>query len=126
MGFVFNKGAYYGKRFFEGLKQAGAVSEGYADNVINRIDNNAGFCRSVLDANKQRINDHDKLLQMLGKKAGDPISDAEAIQSMFYNTEGQLQKGRVIGAAAGGYMAANMIGHGSLGIPLISNASWNR
>lgn len=123
MGF---SGAYYGKRFFEGLKQAGAVSEGYADNVINRISNNAGFCRSVLDANKQRIQDHEKLLQMFGKKTGDPISDAEAFQSMFYNTEGQLQKGRVAGAIAGGYMTANMIGHGSLGIPLISNASWNR
>ena len=50
----------------------------------------------------------------------------KAVKAMFMNDQGEYSKARIGGAIAGSYMAANVVGNGSLGIPFISTASWNR
>lgn len=54
------------------------------------------------------------------------LSAGERFAGMFLNDEGKFSGYRLAGGVAGSYMAANIIGHGSLGIPLLSTASWNR
>ena len=55
------------------------------------------------------------------------LSNSQMFHAMFMDKDtGNLAATRVGLGIAGGYMAANVIGHGSLGIPFISTASWNR
>lgn len=56
----------------------------------------------------------------------DKLNNTDAVKAMFMNDKGEYSKTRIGGAVAGSYMAANVIGHGSLGIPFISTASWDR
>lgn len=105
-----------------------------ARSTVNAMDAGAGFGNSVIAAGKTRMLENQKLLQALGKKTdsngileqGERITKADLAKSMFYNKQGEFQKGRAIAAGAGSYMAANVVGNGSLGIPFISTASWNR
>lgn len=54
------------------------------------------------------------------------FSTEDRIRAAFMNDKGEYSKTRIGVGVAGAYMGANLIGHGSLGIPFISNASWNR
>lgn len=56
----------------------------------------------------------------------DNMTTGKAINTLMRNDDGSLSKLKVGGAVASAYMGANLIGHGSLGIPFISTASWNR
>lgn len=119
-----------GKWFLErvaGVAQA-ANAQGlrqFSNEAINKIDSGASFGSAILGTGRDRLINNAEILNKIGKKA-ENVDNWDIARSMLYNKQGQLQKGRVAGAIAGGYMAANMVGHGSLGIPLISNASWNR
>ena len=97
-----------------------------ARSTINAMETGAGFGDSIIKAGKTRILENEKLLQALGKKNGDEISNWDLGKSLFYNRQGELQKSRVAAGIAGSYMGANVVGNGSLGIPFISTASWNR
>ena len=104
-----------------------------ARSTINAMEIGAGFGDSIINAGKARILENEKLLQALGKKTkdgviaeGEKISNWDLGKSLFYNRQGELQKGRVAAGIAGSYMGANVVGNGSLGIPFISTASWNR
>jgi len=120
-----------GKLFMQGVEKVANFGgmkglEEAASKTINRIDSGKGFGESIIAQGKERINQNDKLLAALGRKQGDELSNMDIARSMFYNKQGELQKARVGAGIAGAYMGANMIGHGSLGIPFISSASWNR
>ena len=54
------------------------------------------------------------------------LSAGERFAGMFLDDEGKYSKARIAGGIAGSYMAANIVGNGSLGIPFLSTASWNR
>ena len=97
----------------------------FSNEAINKMGAGASFGDSILKTGRERIENNTALLNKLGKSA-DKIDNWDIARSAFYNRQGELQKGRVAGAIAGGYMGANLVGTGSLGIPLISNASWNR
>lgn len=56
----------------------------------------------------------------------DNWSMEDKVRAAFMNDKGEYSKTRIGAGIAGAYMSANLIGHGSLGIPFISNASWNR
>jgi len=97
-----------------------------AENTLNKMKSGADFGDSILETLNARINDHEKLLAALGKKSGDELSNFDRARSLFYNKQGEFQKKRAALGIAGAYMSANIIGNGSLGIPGISTASWNR
>lgn len=103
-----------------------------ARSTINAMKGGADFGNSILATGAQRILENEKLLSALGKSKGadgaldSSLTKTDLAKSLFYNKEGQFQKGRAIAAGAGSYMAANVVGNGSLGIPFISTASWNR
>lgn len=83
---------------------------------------------NVLNKRKERLEDSIKLSKEKGAAVYDPklFSGTERFASMFLNDEGKYSGYKIAGGIAGSYMAANIIGHGSLGIPLLSTASWNR
>ena len=103
-----------------------------ARSTINAMKGGADFGNSILAAGAQRILDNEKLLSALGKSRGadgalnSSLTKSDLFKSMFYNKQGELQKSRVAAGIAGSYMGANVVGNGSLGIPFISTASWNR
>lgn len=109
-----------------------------ARSTINVMETGAKFGDSILMTGQARALENAKLLRALGKRTetlpgggeviakGESLTKTDLAKSLFYNKEGKFQKGRAIAAGAGSYMAANVVGNGSLGIPFISTASWNR
>lgn len=83
---------------------------------------------NVLNKRKERLEDSIKLSREKGAAVYNPnfFSETERFASMFLNDEGKYSGARIAGGIAGSYMAANIVGHGSLGIPFLSTASWNR
>ena len=79
------------------------------------------------DINEQFRNFYDKQLTTIGnlEQRGN-ISDMDKLKNMFLDDEGNYSKTKLGMFAAGTYGAANIVGSGSLGIPFISTASWNR
>lgn len=95
-----------------------------AQKTLGYLKSGKDFGASIGSALDDRITW--KMRQSMGMGIGDKPNNMQRFQSLFYNREGEFQKKRVAGAVAGSYMAANIVGHGSLGIPFISTASWNR
>ena len=58
--------------------------------------------------------------------SGDNFSTEDRIRGALMGDDGKYSGVRIGIAGSALYMGANMIGHGSLGIPFISTASWNR
>lgn len=110
----------------EGAKFLGAKSiANAAEKSIAYVGKDKGFGDYVIGGFRKRAEDNMHILQSLGKRS-DQLDNWDIAKSAFMNDKGKMSNGRIAAGVAGAYMGANMIGHGSLGIPFISSASWNR